>query len=398
MSARAGWTRVAFGDVVRLTRARSSEPAGDGFERYVGLEHLDPGDLHIRRWGNVSDGTTFTNVFRAGQVLFGKRRAYQRKVAVADFDGICSGDIYVFEPKGDELLSELLPFICQTDRFFEHAVGTSAGSLSPRTNWESLAAFEFALPPIDEQRRLSSALSAMFHVADAHGGAASRAETVASSLLHHVLTGNQRLGELGYDERIGNCTGSLPLIPIGELLTEVQYGISEPANIGGKYRMLRMMDLVDGVAVDSDAYLVDLSHGDLARYRLNPGDVLFNRTNSYELVGRTGVYKLTGTHVFASYLIRLRTDTERLLPDYLCAFLNAPIGRKQVMRFATRGVSQVNVNASNLKSAVIPLPPLEYQQATMERITRLKSVGHASRQRAARARALLSGMVNNAIG
>jgi type I restriction enzyme S subunit len=158
---RAGWTNVAFGDVVRLATERSSRPELDGFERFVGLEHIEPGDLRIRRWGDIADGTTFTSVFRPGQVLFGKRRAYQRKVAVADFSGICSGDIYVLEPKGKGLLPELLPFICQTDAFFEHAIGTSAGSLSPRTNWTSLSRFEFALPHIGEQRRIVSVLGAV---------------------------------------------------------------------------------------------------------------------------------------------------------------------------------------------------------------------------------------------
>ena len=86
---KAGWRRVKFGDVVRLAKARSQDPLSDGFERYVGLEHLEPGDLRIRSWGNVADGVTFTSVFRPGQVLFGKRRAYQRKVAVADFAGVC---------------------------------------------------------------------------------------------------------------------------------------------------------------------------------------------------------------------------------------------------------------------------------------------------------------------
>ena len=144
-----GWRRVKFGDVVRLSKARSQDPLADGIERYVGLEHLEPGDLRIRRWGNVADGVTFTSVFQPGQVLFGKRRAYQRKVAVADFSGVCSGDIYVLETKDAQvLLPELLPFICQTDAFFEHAVGTSAGSLSPRTNWTSLADIEFALPAL----------------------------------------------------------------------------------------------------------------------------------------------------------------------------------------------------------------------------------------------------------
>lgn len=134
----------------------------------MGLEHIAPDDLKIRRWGDIADGTTFTNVFRAGQVLFGKRRAYQRKVAFADFDGVCSGDIYVLEPKNDHLLPELLPFICQTDGFFEHAVGTSAGSLSPRTNWESLASYEFALPPPEEQRRIASALTAIGKAQDSY--------------------------------------------------------------------------------------------------------------------------------------------------------------------------------------------------------------------------------------
>lgn len=154
-----GWRRVKFGDVVRLSKARSHDPLTDGFDRYVGLEHLEPGDLRIRRWGNVADGVTFTSVFQSGQVLFGKRRAYQRKVAVANFAGVCSGDIYVLETKDAQvLLPDLLPFICQTDAFFDHAVGTSAGSLSPRTNWESLAGFEFVVPPVDVQIRIVSAI------------------------------------------------------------------------------------------------------------------------------------------------------------------------------------------------------------------------------------------------
>lgn len=156
-----GWRRVKFGDVVRLSKARSQDPVSDGIERYVGLEHIEPGDLRIRSWGSVADGVTFTSVFQPGQVLFGKRRAYQRKVAVADFSGVCSGDIYILETKDTQLLlPELLPFICQTDAFFDHAVGTSAGSLSPRTNWTSLADFEFVLPTVDEQLRVVTTITA----------------------------------------------------------------------------------------------------------------------------------------------------------------------------------------------------------------------------------------------
>jgi restriction endonuclease S subunit len=156
-----GWTRVKFGDVVRLNTDRIADPTAASIERYVGLEHIEPEDLRIRRWVLVAEGITFTSYFKPGQTLFGKRRAYQRKVAVADFEGVCSGDIYIFEPKNDCLLPELLPFICQTERFYEYAVGTSAGSLSPRTNWTQLAQYEFALPPLAEQRRMAEVLWAV---------------------------------------------------------------------------------------------------------------------------------------------------------------------------------------------------------------------------------------------
>ena len=145
---RKGWRRVRFGDVIENVNETERDPAEVGIERFIGLEHLEPGSLQIRTWGNVADGTTFTRRCRPGQVLFGKRRAYQRKVAVAEFDAVVSGDIYVFMPADNRLLPELLPFICLSERFFQYAVETSAGSLSPRTNWKHLADFEFDLPPL----------------------------------------------------------------------------------------------------------------------------------------------------------------------------------------------------------------------------------------------------------
>lgn len=191
-----GWRRVKFGDVVRLSKARSKDPLADGFERYVGLEHLEPSDLRIRSWGNVADGVTFTSVFQPGQVLFGKRRAYQRKVAVADFSGVCSGDIYVLETKNaQDVLPELLPFICQTDAFLEHAVGTSAGSLSPRTNWTSLANFEFSLPPIVEQLRILELLRTTGEAIETYIQALRCHERMRLAALDDLLTGNLSLSE-----------------------------------------------------------------------------------------------------------------------------------------------------------------------------------------------------------
>lgn len=154
-----GWKMVKFGEVVKNANLVERDPESNGVERIVGLEHIDPENLHIRRWNSIADGTSFTRKFVPGQTLFGKRRAYQRKVAYAEFEGICSGDILTFETKNRKvLLPELLPFICQSDAFFDHALGTSAGSLSPRTSWTALKDFEFPLLPLDEQKRIAEIL------------------------------------------------------------------------------------------------------------------------------------------------------------------------------------------------------------------------------------------------
>ena len=156
-----GWRVARFGDVVTCLNRTTRHPLADGLERVVGLDDMDSEGLPLERWhllSDLSDGTSFTRTFREGQVLFGKRRAYQRKVSVPTFDGVCSGDILVFEASGTELLQTFLPYLVQSDGFFDHALGTSAGSLSPRTKWQDLAKYEFTLPPLHQQRRIVEVL------------------------------------------------------------------------------------------------------------------------------------------------------------------------------------------------------------------------------------------------
>ncbi len=155
---RKGWKKVLLGDVCRNLNITERLPLQTGIDRYIGLEHIEPGNLHLKSWGNIADGTTFTKRFKPGHVLFGKRRAYQKKAAVADFTGICSGDILVLEAIGEMIDPRLLPFVVQADRFFEFAVQTSAGSLSPRTKFQDLAKYSLLLPPKEEQARLAELL------------------------------------------------------------------------------------------------------------------------------------------------------------------------------------------------------------------------------------------------
>ena len=151
-------SKVRLGDVA-VEHKETCKNNKNGYP-IVGLEHLIPEEITLSNWDEGSDNT-FSKVFRKGNVLFGRRRAYLKKAAVAPFDGICSGDITVIEALPDKILPELLPFIIQNDALFDYAVGKSAGSLSPRVKWEHLQNYEFELPELSKQKELADILWAM---------------------------------------------------------------------------------------------------------------------------------------------------------------------------------------------------------------------------------------------
>jgi len=133
-------------------------PGDTELDRYVGLEHLDPESLKIRRWGSPNDVIGQKLRFWKGDIIYGRRRAYQRKLVVADYEGICSAHAMVLRAKPDVCLPEFLPFFMQSEIFHQRALDISVGSLSPTINWSALARQEFLLPPIDEQRRIAELL------------------------------------------------------------------------------------------------------------------------------------------------------------------------------------------------------------------------------------------------
>lgn len=151
-------SKVLLGDVA-VEHKETCKSSKDGYP-IVGLEHLIPEEITLTAWDEGGENT-FSKMFRKGNVLFGRRRAYLKKAAVAPFDGICSGDITVIEAKPDRILPELLPFIIQNDDLFDFAVGKSAGSLSPRVKWEHLKNYEFELPDMEKQKELAELLWAM---------------------------------------------------------------------------------------------------------------------------------------------------------------------------------------------------------------------------------------------
>lgn len=368
------WSRVAFGDVVQLSRERSTDPEEDGLERYVGLEHIEPGDLKIRRWGEIAEGTTFTNVFRAGQVLFGKRRAYQRKVAVADFDGVCSGDIYVLEPMNEYLLPELLPFICQTDGFFEHAVGTSAGSLSPRTNWDSLASYEFALPPLEEQRRIATIFSACETLRAKLRDALDVGRRQAASLYWAFVTGQAFRGRTR--DLAGWTHGRLPgidqmperwalvrLTDVAKLQSGHTPSKRKPEYWDGGIPWISLHDTaaLDRPLISKTAQsITKLGLANSSARLLPRGTVVLSRTAS---VGLSSVMSrdMATSQDFANFIC----DEDRLLSVYLYYVFQA---MKPYFRHVASGSTHKTVYLPFFEEMQILLPPMNQQAEIVSRL------------------------------
>jgi type I restriction enzyme S subunit len=359
-----GWQKVKFGDAVRNVREIERDPLSAGLERYVGLEHIESDNLHIREWGLVADGTSFTRRFVKGQVLFGKRRAYQRKVAVAEFDGVCSGDILVFEPKDNRLLPELLPFIVQSERFFANALRTSSGSLSPRTRWRDLAAYEFPLPPLDEQRRIAAILWA--------------AEVEKRALLTVTVRLDQLFSSIGVEIFLDK---SIERVTLGDLasdgLLEFQTGpfgtvLKASSYVDQGTPVINPINMVDGKIVTSEGPFLDEDECErLAHYRVITGDIVLGRKGD---VGRSVyVTEAYDGYIIGSDIIRIRLSSGSLGSAYLYCFLRSLPAKSWLARHAT-GTTMPGINERILSRLEVPVPSVSHQRRIVQMYSEIDRV------------------------
>ena len=155
-------------DEIAINSTAKKKPVESDKFHYVGLEHIDSGSFEITRWGSDVAPVGEKLIMQKGDVLFGKRRAYQRKVAIAPFDGIFSAHGMVLRPKEDVICKEFFPFFLSSNQFMDTAIRISVGGLSPTINWKDLQKQEFELPSIEEQRVLADKLWAAYELKEAY--------------------------------------------------------------------------------------------------------------------------------------------------------------------------------------------------------------------------------------
>jgi len=354
------WVPVKFGDVVFEPKENAKDIYNEDIKHVVGLEHIDSENIHLTRSGKLEETTTFSKKFKKGDVLFGRRRAYLKKAALADFDGICSGDITVFRAKKN-LLPELLPFIVNNEKFFDYAIKHSAGGLSPRVKFKDLANYEFLLPPAAQQAQLAELLWAMDEVVEREKEVLKRLEMLMLKKREYIfIKGNGSKKHKPFSSyRIPEHWSISKMSSVAQ----VEYGISESVanntdpSIGWQILTGANINL-DGSFDCSKKRYIEVPTNE--RFLLQKGDLMFNwRSGSPEHIGKTAIYDLIGNHTYASFILRIRCG-KYLNNRYAFYLLNY---LREIEFFIKNIAQQVNfkINATVFREIEIPMPPIGEQ-------------------------------------
>ena len=234
-----------------------------------------------------------------------------------------------------------------------------------RADYSDFSKLQILLPPLNEQRTIAAVLDSIDDAIERTEAVIAATERLRDSLLHELLTRGVPGWHTDWKDApgIGIIPASWEVVRLGEILESTTYGTNKPLGTRGEMIVLRMNNLQNGRIDLSEVRRADLSEKDTHELELAPGDILFNRTNSLDLVGKVGIVRhLPARMSFASYLIRLRTVANRANPFWLSALLWSPEWQSRIRKFATPGVSQANINPASLRSLTIPLPPVPEQQ------------------------------------
>ena len=341
-------TRYRFDQIAENSTAKK-KPEDSDRERYVGLEHLDPGTLKVTRWGAEVTPKGDKLLMERGDVLFGRRRAYQKKVGIAPFDGIFSAHGMVLRPRTDVVDPDFFPFFISSDAFLDEAIRVSVGSLSPTANWKDLKVLEFGLPTLDKQRELAGILSEAEQLKGCYRSLLATCDDIVKSQFVEMFgdprTQTKGLSKLGDHVQIVNgfafkgeffCDSGIPVIKI--------------ANVNSSTFAQGSMKF----------YEYDAS---LERFTVSPGDLLISLTGT---VGKDDfAFPCIVDNSYEKYYLNQRNAKlipfSDLVPTYLLHLLKNEFIHERLVRSGT-GVRQCHLHNANIEAVSFKLPPRELQQ------------------------------------
>lgn len=354
-----GWKVWRFDQLATNVNARIDNPSESGMTHYIGLEHLDADSLKIHRWGAPSDVEATKLMFKAGDIIFGRRRAYQRKLGVAEFDGICSAHAMVLRAKPDVVIPEFLPFFMQSDIFMNRAVEISVGSLSPTINWKTMAVQEFALPPIEDQLRIVGLLREIERSSGELKSLVERCSSLIEAIFQYYVWRDESL---------------------------TQKPISQITEINPKVASLVENDpFIPMEAVDPWTQLIDPSRiekkGQRGGVRAQGGDILMARITPCLENGKiaqvpVSIQKCGGSTEFIVFRAKEGTDQQ-----FLYHLITSRFFHSQAAGTMSGSTGRQRASANDVGRIVVPILPLTKQIEIRDQIKQISKIKEATNSR-----------------
>lgn len=346
-------TRVRFGDVVndiKVNVDRQNNP----YDIYVAGDHMDSEDLTLHRWGSFATddvGPAFIRIFKPGQVLYGSRRTYLKKIVVAPFEGITANTTFVLETKNeDEFSQRLLPFIMLSDDFTEWSIRKSKGSTNPYVLFSDLADYEFDLPSPEEQRRLADKLWAAYELKEAYKKMIAATDEMVKAQFIEMFE------EQNYATK-----------PLAQLISKSfpgEWGLEDKT--GNGIKVIRTTNITNDGTLDlTEIVTRNISDTKLQKKLLKKGDILLERSGGTKdnPVGRVAYFNENDTYVANNFTQALRSigDIESY---YLFHFLfyYYKMNKMKIRSMGNQTTGIQNLNMDDYMQIAIPIPPREHQE------------------------------------
>lgn len=384
-----GWKLVKLDDVADETSDRVDNPCKSGYDRFVGLDHLDSGELTVHRWGSTADLLSAMKLFKSGDILIGRRNAYLKRASKAEFDGVCSGDAYVVREKKGKIAEGLLPIILNSDSFWDYTIAHASGTMSKRAKWRDLAEYSFLLPPPEEQRRISTTLWAAEDCIVKGERFVVLAERAKQLLMRELFSKG-----IGHKEFKKTDLGKIPHdweIVSADKIAKITRGRfshrprNDPDYYGGNIPFIQTGDVVLSKGLIT-TYSQTLSEKGLSVSKIFPKGTMVMTIAAN--IGYIGIINFDSAFPDSLVAIYPKDNTDKqYLRHY---FVNE---QPEMDRNAIKG-TQKNINVEFIKAWLVKIPPLPEQRQIAAILTRCDDTIAAARANVGAAKALKMKMIN----
>ena len=335
---------------IAINSTEKKKPVEEDRFTYLGLEHLDSGSLKVTRFGSEVAPIGEKLVMHKGDVLFGKRRAYQKKVAIAPFDGIFSAHGMVLRPREDVIDKSFFPLFISSDYFLDAAIKISVGSLSPTINWRDLKTLEFELPDLATQRKLAETLWSINDTMVTYKKLIAATDELVKSQFMEL-----------FGDPVTNTQGR-EVRPFKDFMLDIRYGTSQPPTFNelGEFKFIRATNIKAGRITENGMLRISADEAaKIEKCRLNGNEIIIVRSGAN--TGDTCVVTDEYRDQYAGYDIIVTLNLEIANPVFFNELMNTHY-MQAIIKPLTVRAAQPHINSEQVQNLPMLVVPLQEQE------------------------------------